>query len=79
MEIFWLVPNMASRQEQSGFAWVNAEVLYSRMNLKQQDKIQNLKMIHCENGLLELDLLNQSWNGGCPATEDEYDLVRVTK
>lgn len=76
VEVFWFNPKPQTRKEESGFVWLEAEVLYSRMNSKDEDKVQQFKMIHCENGMVLLDLPSKTWNGGCPADPIEYDFVR---
>jgi hypothetical protein len=77
VEVYWLVPRLETRKEEAGFTWMDSEVLYSRMNSNEENPVQHLKMIHCENGLLMLDSQTQSWNGGCPAERVDYDFVRV--
>ena len=78
VEIFWLQQNKESRKEEASFVWQESEILYTRMNTKLKDKVQQLKMVHCEKGLLELDLANKTWNGGCPTDQrTEYDFVRT--
>lgn len=77
MEVFWLFPRKESRKQEADFVWVEAEVMYSRMNAKDKDKVQQFRMLHCENGMLLLDLPTKSWNGGCPDGSTLYDFVRT--
>lgn len=76
IEVFFLFPRKETRKEEAGFVWLQAELLYSRMNANQKDKVQQLKMIHCEDGLLMLDMPSKTWNGGCPTGATQYDFVR---
>lgn len=75
-EVFFLFPRKETRKEEAGFVWLNAEILYSRMSADQKEKVQQLKMIHCEDGVLMLDLPTKTWNGGCPTGATQYDFVR---
>lgn len=76
VEVFWLLPHKETRKQEFDFVWLESEVLYSRMNIKLKDKVQQMKMLHCENGMVMLDLPTKTWNGGCPAGASEYDFVR---
>lgn len=79
MEVFFLFPRKETRKQEYDFAWIEAEILYTRMDPKREEKVQQFKMIHCEDGLLMLDLPTKSWNGGCPAGATEYDFVRTSE
>ncbi|MCM2323561.1 MAG: hypothetical protein NDJ90_09910 [Oligoflexia bacterium] len=76
MEVFWIFPQLETRKQEYDFVWVQAELLYSRFNAKQEEKVQQFKMIHCRDGMILLDLPTKTWNGGCPAGTIEYDFVR---
>jgi hypothetical protein len=65
MELFWIVPDVASRQEVSGFAWFTAEIVYTRLQSDAKDPVPTLTVEHCRNGMLMLDLPTQTWSGGC--------------
>jgi hypothetical protein len=67
MELFWIVPDVASRQENSGFVWFNSEILYTRMATEAKDPVAAIQVEHCKNGVLMLDVASQTWNGGCGA------------
>ena len=79
IEIFWFQQRKTTRKTEAEFTWEESEVLYSRMDSKLKEKVNNFKMIHCENGMLMLDLSTKTWNGGCPAGKREYDFVRTDK
>jgi len=76
IEVFWIYPRKETRHEDSGFVWEDAEVIYARMDTKAKDKVQQLKMMHCEDGQIMLDLPSKWWNGGCPASSTTFDFVR---
>lgn len=79
IEVFWLLPNVATKKQEAEFAWMEAEVFYTRMNIKANDKAQQIKMLHCTNGMILLDMPTKSWNGGCPAESQELDFRRTDK
>jgi hypothetical protein len=76
VEIYWFVPHWETRQSEAEFVWMESEVLYSRMDSGEKDPVQRLKMFHCQNGMLMLDLPAQNWNGGCPSERVDYEFVR---
>lgn len=74
--VYWLRPDLTSRREEQGFVWLTSEVFYTRMNIQLKDKVPQIEMIHCMNGLLMLDTPSQTWNGGCPAEHEDLILKR---
>lgn len=79
MELFWIVPDPASRQENSGFVWYNAEILYTRMPTEAKDQVASISVEHCKSGTIMLDTPSQTWNGGCGADTVPMQFSRVTQ
>lgn len=77
MEFFWVIPEVASRQETSGFVWFNAEILYTRMQTNEKDPVPSISVAHCKNGMLLLDAPTKTWNGGCGADTVPMTFTRV--
>lgn len=75
-EVFWIMPNKSTRQEQSGYVWMEAELLYTRLNFKNSKNVKTITMTHCTNGQLNLDLVSKIWMEGCGTDEVEYRFVR---
>lgn len=76
-EVFFLFPKMSTRQENSGFISMSAEVMYTRMDGNKKDKVQQIKVIHCEDGQINIDTPSGTWMGGCPANHVNYEFVRA--
>lgn len=78
VEVFWLQQRKETRKQEADFVWEESEVLYTRMDTKASGKVQQFKMIHCVNGLIMIDLVTKTWEGGCPSGTTEYDFVRTS-
>lgn len=76
-EVFWLVPNASTRQDNASFSWMDSEIIYTRMNSDAKDPVQSFQIQHCKDGTLMLDMLTKTWNGGCPPTAPVLNVVRV--
>ena len=76
-DLFWLSPNAESRREEAGLIWFDSEVLYSRIAMKEKEKVEAIDMFHCTNGSVLLDTVSKRFQIGCPVDPDEYHLKRV--
>ncbi len=76
-DVFWVNPNVATKQAQEGMVWYTSEVIYTLMNVQAKDKVPNIQFFHCLDGQILLDSTNQSFQLGCPAGPDNYNAVRV--
>lgn len=79
IEVFWIQARPETQREEAGFRWVEAEVVYTKMKGSQRDKVQAFELIRCTDGMVLLDLPNQTFNGGCPATAIRNRMVRTDK
>lgn len=79
MEIFWIDPYVNGRKEEAGLLWMNSEVVYTKINTKNKEAAKRLKVLHCDQGLVMIDTVTGSWNGGCPEDADEFDMVKQEK
>ncbi len=79
LEVYWIAPRPATRQEAGGLIWLETEALYTLMNLKEKDEIGNFEVSHCENGTVLLDPSTKRWQIGCPAGVLRYQFRRVQK
>jgi hypothetical protein len=77
LELFWFVPDAASRQENSGFVWFTSEILYTRMATDAKDPVASIQVEHCKNGMVLLDTPSKTWNGGCGADTAPMNFTRV--
>jgi hypothetical protein len=77
LELFWVIPDAASRQEGAGLVWFSSEILYTRLATEAKDPVASLQVEHCKNGMLMLDIPSQTWNGGCGADTVPMLLTRV--
>ncbi len=76
VDIFWLNPNLTTRQEVEGFVWYTSEVLYTIVDSKREDKVPSVQFFHCTDGQVMLDMTTQQMQMGCPAGPKVYTFVR---
>lgn len=76
IELIWVIPDVASRKENSNFVWFKAEFLYLRMNSEEKNPVQSVQVEHCTDGDLMLDLPTKNWNGGCPENTQVMTMQR---
>ena len=79
LDVFWIRPNLASRQESAGLVWYQSEVLYGLMDASRKDPVISVALVHCVDGGVMLDGPTQNWQVGCPAAPKNYQLSRVSK
>ncbi|HAR42785.1 MAG TPA: hypothetical protein DCS07_09195 [Bdellovibrionales bacterium] len=77
LEVFWINPNLASKQGFEGFVWFESELLYTLMNTKTTDSVPSLQLLHCTNGTVMIDVATQALQMGCPAGSAELKMVRL--
>ncbi len=76
LEIFWISPEVHTRQEEFGLVFMSAEILYTQMDSSKKDQVSQIRARHCVNGQLSVDLTSKSFNGGCPGDSRLMDFVR---
>lgn len=77
LEVYWVNPDLSTRQEAAGLVWVSSEVIYTLFDLSQKDDVREIELSHCEKGTVLLDTLSQRYQIGCPAEIEFYKLTRV--
>jgi hypothetical protein len=76
MDIFWVNPNLATREEVEGFVWFQSEILYTIADTRLKDKVSSVQFIHCTDGQMTLDATTRKLQLGCPAGAKNYMFVR---
>ncbi|MGZ3698239.1 MAG: hypothetical protein ACXWPM_02355 [Bdellovibrionota bacterium] len=76
-DVYWLNPNIASKQNQYGFVWYQSEVIYTIMDSKQKGKISSIQFVQCAEGEVMVDLNSKAIQLGCPAGSPSFDAVRT--
>lgn len=79
LEVFWIAPNMETRQEAVGVVWFQSEVIYSLLNMEQKGKASAIDIMRCEKGTVMLDMPNRRFEIGCGANPESFRLSRVKK
>ena len=79
LDVYWLNPKMATRQEESGLIWFDTEVLYGRFDKRVKDKVSTLKMIHSDQGNVMIDVPTGQWQVGWPAGSETLSFQRQAK
>jgi len=77
LEVFWLLPNAATKQQSGGLIWFESEILYTIFNKKVEGKLKDFDLVHCEAGTILLDPVVENFQIGCGAGEQTFHLVRV--
>ena len=77
VDVFWIQPTSSTQSNGGGLSWYSAEVLMSVLNAKQKEKVYRFEIVHCVDGQVLLDTVNQAWQAGCPAHAKRYELQRV--
>lgn len=77
-DLFWVLPNVESRQTQAQFTWFRAEVFFTVLD---QDENANssgqIKLLYCSNGHVMLNTLTRQIQGGCPPGSIYFDMNKV--
>jgi len=76
-DVFWVNPNLASKQAVEGFVWYQSEVIYTVMDAKREEKVPSIQLIHCRDGMVMLDIASKRMQLGCPAGPVNYNAIRV--
>lgn len=66
MDVYWINPDVSTLQNQNGFVWYKSEVIYTEMDTRE-DKVNQIHLLHCLDGAVELDSQTQNVEVGCPA------------
>ena len=77
-DVFWLNPNLTTRQESNGLVWFQSEVIYTMMNAKQEQKVDAISLFRCKDGQVILDTVKQRMTMGCPAGPEQLNMVRAS-
>lgn len=77
MDVYWVNPNLPTKQAVEGFVWYQSEVIYTIMDAKREEKVPNIQLIHCRDGMVMLDLATKRMQLGCPAGPVNYNAVRT--
>ena len=77
VDVFWLVPNMSTRQEAAGYVWYTSEVIYTQMNAKQDSQVPSISFFRCTDGHVMLDKSTKEMTLGCPAGPQIMNMVRA--
>ncbi len=77
VDVFWVVPNLSTRQEREGRVWYVSDIIYMQMNSKQESQVNNLTMFRCKNGQVSLDKSTKEFVPGCPAAPQYFNMVRA--
>lgn len=76
-DVYWIAPNMATKQEAAGLVWFSSEVMYTIMDSKREDKVASIEFFHCKDGMVMLDTSTKRFQLGCPAGPLHYNMVRA--
>ena len=76
-DVYWIAPNMATKQTGGGLVWFTSEVIYTIMDAKRSDKVPNIEFFHCKDGMVILDSNTKRFQLGCPAGPVRYNMVRT--
>ncbi|HAR41715.1 MAG TPA: hypothetical protein DCS07_03660 [Bdellovibrionales bacterium] len=77
LEVFWLIPNAATRQDVGGLIWFESEIMYSLFQKETEDKLNAFDLVHCQAGTILLDPVRKNFQIGCGAGEQTHHLKRV--
>jgi hypothetical protein len=77
LDLFWVKPKLDTLQEAEGLTWFEAEVIYTRLNRDQKDKVQTLSALHATEGTVIIDGPTETVQVGWPANPTEYRLRRI--
>jgi hypothetical protein len=76
-EVFWIVPDVASKQSTPELVWYKSEFMYTRMNTDQKDPLPALQLEYCKDGWVMLAPSTQQLQGGCGANSVPLTMGRV--
>lgn len=79
VDVFWVNPNLASKQAVEGFVWYQSEVIYTVMDTKREEKVPNIHLIHCRDGMVMLDMATKRMQLGCPEGPINYNMIRIAE
>jgi len=79
LELYWVQPNLATKEEAGGMEWFHAEVLYFRMDIRTEEKVDLITSVHSLEGVVTLDIPTKLWQIGWPAGSEVFEFKRVAK
>lgn len=78
-DVWWINPDLATKQSVEGFVWFQTEAIYTLLDTKREDKVPSVQFFHCRDGVMMLDVATKRVQIGCPAGPRYYNLVRSDK
>jgi hypothetical protein len=79
LEIYWIQPDAASRDQAGGMQWFTAEVLFFRMERETDKPVDVLNLVHSRVGTVMLDTPTKQWQIGWPAGSELLEMRRVAR
>lgn len=76
IELFWVLPNMSTKQEGGGMTWYEAEIFVSLADANLQS-VTELKLLHCARGMVLIDTVTSQSQIGCPGSADHWSLKKT--
>jgi hypothetical protein len=77
IDIYWIQPRFQEKQEGGGLVWYPSDVYYTLVSTTQKEKVNELKMLRSDQGLVTLEPSTKAWQVGWPAHPTEYHFHRV--
>ncbi len=77
LEVYWVSPDLTTKQEAGGIESYQAEVFFFRMEKSKQTKIDLLNTVHSREGIISLDVPTSQWQIGWPAGSSLLEFRRV--
>ena len=78
-ELYWVNPDLSTKQEAGGVEWFRAEVFYFRMDKTVKDRVNIIQTVHSLEGIVSLDVPTSQWQIGWPAGSDLLQFKRVSE
>lgn len=79
LDVFWIKPNMNTRQAAGGMVWYETDVYYSLFDARLKDKVSTIRLLHSGQGTVMLEEATELWQVGWPANPMEYEFTRIQK
>ena len=76
-KIYWIHPNITTRQEAAGLVWYQAEILYTAMDSTREQPVDQILIIYSKDGWIMLDLVRKKPQIGWSANPASYDMRRL--
>jgi len=79
LQAYWLIPDLASKQEAEGFIWYDAKVFLGEFDTTLAEKASNWNVTYCTQGTLLLDTASKTWQIGCSASVKKLTFDRTQR